>query len=459
MHCAMCSAMQMAIGERIMCAYDSLPQSQAPQPNKSLQPTPLRGAAELSRWRKQMDSGTQNRAANEFIFRPRGYGRFPAALFLSLWLCGWAVGEALALFVLGQGIWALLTGRPAIGSDVPVRMGPALGVGAFLLAWLTIWTFGGVMAIQELLHLLWAEDRLVLNRDALLRVRRRGPLTSTRRLARNEVRRVYVQPANTALMVQLSGNLIELTDLGTPAERAEAGRRLRAAMALPDEDTSAGPAALPEDWQEATGARGERLLVPNPQTRRKQAVVVAIITGVVWSGLVLLARESLVERNLWVVTLLLTVLAAWLARQTHWMFRGRKEWRIGSGILVHQRRFADEVTELCRARALELTESRDSDNDAWYHLHAIELSPSSLTRVDKTPGKIRIAHSIHDPTEPRCLGRWLSQQAAIPFHDRVPTEADKQAEVTRLKEQLAGSGKFGRFVVRLLDRTKHDRGR
>ena len=406
-----------------------------------------------------MDSGTQYRAANEFVFRPHGYGRFPAALFLSLWLCGWTVGEAFALFVLGQGIWALLTGRPVIGSDESVRMAPALGVGAFLLVWLTIWTVGGVMAVQELFRLVWAEDRLALDWDALRRVRRRGPFTSTRALARREIRRVFVQPTNTTLMVQVKSNLMELTDLGTPAERTEAARQLCATMDLPDEGTSAGPAALPEDWQEATGARGERLLVPNPQTRRKQAVAVAIITAVVWSGLVLLARESLGEPNLWVVTLLLTVLAAWLARQTSWMFRGRKEWRIGPGILVHQRRFADEVTELCRARALELTESRDSDNDAWYHLNAIDLSPSSLTRVDKAPAKIRIAHSIHDPTEPRCLGRWLSQQAAIPFHDRVPTEADEQAEVTRLKEQLAGSGKFGRFVVRLLDRTKHDRGR
>lgn len=181
-------------------------------------------------------------------------------------------------------------------------------------------------------------------------------------------------------------------------------------------------------------------------------------SGGVWSGLVLLARERLGEPNLWGVTLLLTVLAAWLSRQTLWMFRGRKEWWIGSGVLVHQRRFADEVTELCRARALELTESRDSDNDAWYHLNAIALSPSPLTRADKAPARIRIAHSIHDPTEPRCLGRWLSQQAAIPFHDRVPTEADKLADVTRLKEQLASSGKFGGFVVRLLDRNNPDRG-
>jgi hypothetical protein len=55
-------------------------------------------------------------------------------------------------------------------------------------------------------------------------------------------------------------------------------------MALPDEDTSAGQVALPEDWQEATVAHGERLLVPNLQTQRKQAIFVAIITGGVQLG-------------------------------------------------------------------------------------------------------------------------------------------------------------------------------
>jgi hypothetical protein len=399
-----------------------------------------------------MSGKTQYPSASELVFRPRGCGRFAGAAFLLVWLCGWAAGELFALFILGHGLWALLTGHPAFGSDHPIQMAPALGVGAFLLVWLFIWTVGGVMAIHELFRLLYAKDRLVLDRNELLCERRRGPFTSARHLARNEIRRLFVQSAHKALMVQLNSNLLELTDLGTPAERTEAAQRLCAAMELPDENTTAEPAALPDDWQEAIGSRGERLLVPNLQNRRKQALVVGIITGIVWTGLVLLAHESLNNPNVWVVTLMLTVLAVWLARQTRWMFRGRKEWRIERGKLIHQRRFADDVTELFQARALELIESRDSDNDAWYHLHAIELSPAPLAHSDKTPEKIRIMHSIHDPTESRCLGLWLSQQAGIPFHDRIPTPADKQAELARLKDQLARSGRFGRFAVRLLDR-------
>jgi len=34
----------------------------------------------------------------------------------------------------------------------------------------------------------------------------------------------------------------------------------------------------------------------------------------------------------------------------------------------------------------------------------------------------------------------------VPFQGRVPTEADKQAEIARLK------GQFGRFAARLIDR-------
>lgn len=394
----------------------------------------------------------------EFIFRPRGFGRFPSALFLFLWLCAWAVGEAFALFILGHGIWAWMTGAPLFGSDETVRVAPLLGFGTFLLVWLTIWTIGGVMAMQELARLMWAKDRLVLTRDTLLRKRQRGPVTSTRCLARNDVRRVFLHPSNTALMIQIHANLIELTDLGTPAERSEAVSQLRTAMELRDEATTEEAAALPEDWQEAAGARGERLLVPNLQIRRKQGIFFLIVTLVVWSVLLLLARESMAEPSLWVLTFVLTVLAAWLARQTLWMFRGRKEWRIDRGSLLQQRRFADKVTELFHVRALELTESFDSDGDAWYHLNAIEISASSLNLVKKTPERIKITHAIHDPTEARCLGRWLSQQSAVPFHDRVPARSGKQADFTRLREELSTSGDVGRFVVRLLDRFKRTKG-
>jgi hypothetical protein len=44
--------------------------------------------------------------------RPQGIGRFFPAAFLSFWLCGWAAGESFALWMLFQGVRALLTGEP-----------------------------------------------------------------------------------------------------------------------------------------------------------------------------------------------------------------------------------------------------------------------------------------------------------------------------------------------------------
>lgn len=382
-----------------------------------------------------------------FCFRPRGAGRFAKAAFLAVWLCGWFAGEALALFVLGHGIVSLLTDRPFADSDQPAQMVPALAVGAFLLVWLSFWTVGGVLAIREFLRAVWAEDRLVLDRETLVRSHGLGPFTFMRRLARHDIRRVYLQPANTVLMAQLEANVIALTNLGTPGERTDAARLLCTALGLPGEDPAAYPAVLPERWQETTGPRGERLLIPNLQFRRKQAVIVAIVTGIVWTGLLLLAREIPRKPGVWPVTLMLTALAVWLVRQTHWMFLGRKEWRLEQGRLIHQRRWSGDVTELAEARALEISESSDSDGDTWYQLNAIELTATGFARAPKRPGQLRLAHAIHDQTEPRCLGLWLSQQAGIPLHDRVPTAAAKQAERTRLKAHLASTGRFGRFLA------------
>lgn len=404
--------------------------------------------------------GEQTIAAVERRFRPRGAGRFGSAAFLVLWLCAWAVGEAFALLMIGHGIYSLVTGRPALGSDQPLRLGPALAAGCFLIVWLTIWTVGGIMAIRELLRSWWAEDRLVLDREVLTRSHRLGPFVFTKRLPRDGIRRVFVQRPGqgvSTLVAQLGPGLVELTDLGTPAERDEAASQLRAALGLADEDHSTRLAALPESWQEITSPRGDALLVPNLHTRRQQALFVAAIAIVVWTMLVLLAWESLREPNLWVVTAMVSALAVWLARQTVWMHQGRKEWRLRFGTIVWQRRFGLTVTELAEARALELTESIDSDGDRWYELRAIELSQPAFTRARKIPPRLKIDRAIHDPTEPRCLGLWLSQRTGIPFHDRVPDDAARRAETARLRELLGASGKSGSFLARLFDGANRSR--
>jgi hypothetical protein len=394
----------------------------------------------------------------EWHFRPCGFGRFFGAPFLSVWLAGWAAGEGFAILMIGHGAYALLTGRPAIGSDHPLQLAPALAVGGFLLFWLTFWTLGGIMALRELLRMLWAYDHLLLDRETLTHIHRLGPFTFTRRFNQADIRRVFLQQCGSrpsALMAQIGANVIEWTALGTPAQRDAAAHEIRAALGLAEESTNACPAALPDDWQVITGPYNELLLVPNLKTRRTQARLVSGIAIAAGTVATILAWQSLTQPNLWVITIMLTAAAVALGRAAFLLHRGRKEWRIERGKLFHQRRLDSQVTELAEARTLELTESSDSDGDRWYYLHAIEWLSADFpaARGRSTPRQLKIAHALHDPSEPRSLGLWLAQNAGIPFHDRIPNEASRQAEITRLCEQLANSGKLGRFLLRLLPRS------
>lgn len=386
-----------------------------------------------------------------FIFRPAGASRLLEAAFLSLWLAAWAAGELGALVVLGLGIASLLTGRPVMGMAEPLRPAPALGVGLFLLVWLALWTLGGVMAIRGLLRSVWAEHRLVLEPDALVRVHRYGPIAFTRRLPRKAIRRVFLSPQSSALTALVNADAVELTDLGRLDERRAAEERLRAALGLPEHAASDPPPGLPEEWRQAVGERGEPLLVPDPRTRRRQAVAMAVISGIVWGALILLAAESVGDPDLWALTAMLSVPGLWLVRQTLWLHRGRMEWRIAAGRLVYQRRFGSRVTERLEARALELIENSDSDGTT-YELKATRLSPPASPRPTDPPRSVTIDRTSSDPVPLGCLGRWLSRQAGIPFHDRVPDEAARQAELAHLKARLRSTGRFGRFIARLLDR-------
>ena len=101
------------------------------------------------------------------MFRPRRAGRVVQVAFLSIWLVARAVGEAFALFLLGHGIWALSTGSPAVGQEEPLGWGVALAVGSCLVVWLSLWTLGGVMAMEEWLRLIWARHRLRVSAGGL----------------------------------------------------------------------------------------------------------------------------------------------------------------------------------------------------------------------------------------------------------------------------------------------------
>ncbi|MDW8343166.1 MAG: hypothetical protein RMM51_01590 [Verrucomicrobiae bacterium] len=378
----------------------------------------------------------------EFRFRPSGPGRFATAGFLLFWLCGWLVGELIALAVLVTGLYSLITGQPPPGKTEPLELAPALVGGGFLLIWLAIWTIGGWAAAREFLRQVWAEDHIMIQPDGLLLVRRLGPFVKHQQIPRRDIRRIYVQPPRGELLAQVIGSPVILSDLGTTEERATAAQQLESALRL-TETREADDGALPADWQEYHELRGGVVIAPAGATRRTQAKILAGVTAAGWSVVMLLINSSLREPTMWGLTAMVGALAVWLTRQTLWLFRGRKEWRIERGRIIHQRRYADEVTELGEARAIELTESVDSDHDHWYELVAILTD-----QPGKKPGrKITLHKTLHDPTEPRSFGRWLARRAAIPFHDRVPTDAQKQAELAELLTTLSQTGKVGGWLA------------
>lgn len=81
----------------------------------------------------------------------------------------------------------------------------------------------------------------------------------------------------------------------------------------------------------------------------------------------------------------------------------------------------------------------------------------ALALLRHPPKALSLTKVIHDPSVPRALGLWLARQTRVPFHDRVPSEAERlaerEAELNRLRDQLARSGRAGRWLLGALERT------
>src|SRR5262245_55035176 len=96
----------------------------------------------------------------EVRLRRTGWKRFFDATFLLMWLVCWAAGEIFALWMLGGGAWALITGQLSEAGRQTLVLAPTLAVGLFLIAWTALWTVGGVAALYHFLHVVWGEDWL-----------------------------------------------------------------------------------------------------------------------------------------------------------------------------------------------------------------------------------------------------------------------------------------------------------
>ncbi|HEU5312040.1 MAG TPA: hypothetical protein VFV24_11355 [Candidatus Eisenbacteria bacterium] len=392
-----------------------------------------------------------------------GVGRFFGAAFLLFWLCGWAFGEAFALWMIGTGAAALVNGETPPGG--PAQTAPLMAIGAFILFWLVLWTFAGIMAMKELVRLLWGEDRILARGSGLEVTRMRGPFRASKEYPRDIVRGFLISPKYSALAMETDKERIELSRLGTLQGRLEAVKELQRELALGESlatpsSASNIPAILPQGWEETITPEGERALVPDQKTRKIQARVVGALTLAMAIATLAAISGSITSPALIpgaVMALLGTLGLAW---GTLWLARGRKEWKIGGGRLVLRRRFGPSLKDEFVAERLEITVHRDSDGDEWFALEAVTgpeptidfTKPMEAARHARKHRR-QIASVIHDPMVPMRLGAWLSRAAGVPLEDRT-TRHVRQLELTVLKGQLDASGPLGKFALKLIEKAE-----
>lgn len=403
----------------------------------------------------------QTSQGRQIRFRARGVGRFLGAAFLGLWLCGWAAGECFAVWIVYRGAVSLATGQPPTSGGDPVPLPAMIGIGIFLFFWLFLWTLGGILAMREMLRLLWCEDRLTVHGGGLAVHQVIGPFTSTREIPRDTIRDVLLMPRGR-LVARTDRGTVDLTQLGTVVEREQAAVALRTELGIADSTAEGGP--LPKEWEEVITPEGERVATPALGTRRTQARVAMIAAMAFATVALIVTREATVQLALIPGAILLLAATGGLTWGAIWLARGRTEWRIGSGRLTLRKRFNASVRDIFEARRLELSTSTDSDGDEWLHLDALasaDAEPAGASHhwVQKpSKNRRRIASAMNDPTLPRQLGVWLARTADMPLDDRSAPKA-KAMELAELRSQLEKSGTLGRIAARFIDRLADRQGR
>jgi hypothetical protein len=379
-----------------------------------------------------------------------GFGRFFGAAFLAFWLAGWAIGEGVVLWILGKGAWSLLTGAPLGSDDKPIAFGVVIAIGLFLFVWLFFWTLGGVAAGRELLRLLLGRD-VVLAGDNGLEIRHwYGLFRSVQRWPRDEIRRFYRISARAPLCVETRRGTTEVTRLGTVGERAELEQALNEEFGIQAQPVPAR--ALPKAWCEVLSLEHDSVLVKDPAVRRKQARTAWIASAAASLVPLYLLSEARDRPDLLGALLFFFTLAGAVGWGAVWLSFGRGEWRLDQGRLVLQRRFGGNRTQRFEAVSLELIEDNSGEDGPNYLLTAVAAGAPAWTRSQSTSKQRRTIHSqMNDPTEPRNFGLWLSQRCELPFTDFTTAQAKAQ-ELDALKQQLAGSGRFGRVVLRIIER-------
>ena len=361
--------------------------------------------------------------------KPEGVGRFGGALFLCVWLCGWAFGEVAVLSILFGGAYALLTGHELGGAFKSLPPGPTLGVGAFLLVWVTFWTFGGIAAMAELLRLVSSEDTLTIGPAGTTIRHRRGPFSWTQTIPPGEIRNVRAASRYHVLQLETRNKMIAFGALASAADAREAIEALRRELHLP---TAQEPGdALPEGWEETITPEGQRAVVRDLRTRRKQALTMGGVAALAWVLALGLSWAAIHARPTLTPAIVVAIVAALFAAGAVWLDAQRLELRLGSGTITCQRRLGRKLRTLFQIDRLELTQSTDSDGDVWYRLEGVSSAPFDPQRPRRRTRR-RLVQAMNDPFEPNALGEWLAARSGVRFGVYEP--AQRRAVPTAARE-------------------------
>jgi hypothetical protein len=335
--------------------------------------------------------------------RPGGVARYFGAAFLVVWLAGWAAGEVFALGFLILLVRSVV--GSAIGAPWPIPGGEWIAGGAagfvflFLLIWLTLWTFGGVAAITELLRSLAGEDTVSVQLSGIELERRAGPFRRTRIFDRAKIRRVRLRPRDEAVVIDTASGTELVTKFGTAEDRKTFTEWLRARLSLPADESRVDPISAPPGWTLTIDGGLARLTKLDASTRRIASLIVwsvAIFLGMIWVG----AGVTVSFRTL--IGLTITGLVAFGAA---WITWSRSEWRVRPGELTaHTRFLLWERERSFKSARLEVATSTDSDNDSHYTLNVIDAQ-----------GKRKLASELNDHAETVDLARWLAARTGFPL--------------------------------------------
>ena len=114
-------------------------------------------------------------------------------VFLSIWLCGWFLGEAFALGSVLSWIFGWQLGGEAFSVEDFAGAGGA-GPGLFILLWLVGWTLGGGFALYTWLWNLAGKEIVTLDSQALTHRRQIARLGLTRRYDVTHIKDLRVAP-------------------------------------------------------------------------------------------------------------------------------------------------------------------------------------------------------------------------------------------------------------------------